>query len=149
MYNNIIFIMLFYISRRNIYIQLKKNKLNIDNLLSKQPIVIEDDIDSTFIKNIFKYNKIFKFNSKNLWERTQFKYTLLYAKNDTNIFISNPKQFKNIIPNVDDIVINIKLNKNKSIILPFKWYYSLDNKNNILIYGIHDYITLFFSFIFS
>lgn len=127
-------------------LQLNKTKLNIENLLSKQPIVIEDNIDIKFINNTFKYNKIIKFNYKNLWERSPFKYILLYANNDTNIFISNPKKFKNILPNKEDIIIDIKLKKNKCIILPFKWYYSLQNKDDILIYGIHDYITLFFNF---
>tara|TARA_B100001142_G_C14179285_1_gene595502 strand:+ start:399 stop:875 length:477 start_codon:yes stop_codon:yes gene_type:complete len=130
-------------------LQFKKNKLNIDNLLLKQPIVIEDHIDMKFINNIFNNNKIIKFNSNNLWERTPFKYTLLYANNNTNIFISNPKKFKYITPTEDDTVIDIKLNKNQSIIIPFKWYYSLNKKEDILIYGIHDYITLFFSFLFN
>jgi len=130
-------------------LQLKKNKLNIDNLLLKQPIVIEDTIDTKFINEIFKYNKIIKYKSKNLWERSPFKYTLLYANNNTNIYISNPKKFKNTTPNKDDIIIDIKLNKNKCIIIPFKWYYSLNKREDILIYGIHDYITLFFNFFFN
>ena len=130
-------------------LQFKKDNLNIENLILKQPIVIEDQIDSKFINDIFKYNKIKKFESKNIWERLPFKYTILYANNNTNIFISNPKEFKNVTPTKDDIVIDIKLKKNKCLILPFKWYFSLNKKEDILIYGIHDYITLFFSFLFN
>ena len=65
--------------------QFKKDKLNIENLILKQPIVIEDQIDSKFINDVFKYNKIKKFESKNIWERLPYKYTILYANNDTNI----------------------------------------------------------------
>ena len=42
-------------------LQFKKNKLNIEKLILKQPIVIEDQIDSKFINDVFKYNKISKF----------------------------------------------------------------------------------------
>ena len=57
------------------------------------------------------------------------------------------EEFKDKIPDENDTIIDIKLNKNQSIILPFKWYYSLENKNNIIEYGIHDYITYLLSFI--
>jgi len=130
-------------------LQFKKDKLNIDNLILKQPIVIEDNIDTKFINEIFKYNKIVKYKSKNLWERSPFKYTLIYANNNTNLYISNPKKIKNTIPSEEDIIIDIKLNKNKCIIIPFKWYYSLNKREDILIYGIHDYVTLFFNFFFN
>ena len=133
---------------------MKKNNINIDTLLSKQPIVIEDNIDTNYIQKIFKYNIINLYNIKELWTRSQFKYTLIYAKIDISIFISNPKYFSTKIPNENDTVIEIKLKKYNSLILPFKWYYSLneENKDTVIIQGIHDYITyilsLFFSFFF-
>ena len=144
----IIYSLCYYIfSDEIIILQVEKNKLNIDNLLSKKPIVIYDKIDKEFINNTFKYNLIYKYNSDIIWERTKYKYTILYAKNNTNIFITNPDKIKDKIPDENDTIIDIKLNKNQSIILPFKWYYSLENKNNIIEYGIHDYITYLLSFI--
>ena len=128
-------------------IQLEKDKLNIETLLSKQPIVIENKINTKFINNVFKYNIIKKYKNNKLWNRTSFKYTIIYANKNTNIFISNPKELKTKIPNKEDIVIDIKLKKHQSIILPFRWYYSLLNKNDVLIYGIHDYITYIYDFI--
>ena len=144
----IIYSLCYYIfSDEIIILQVEKNKLNIDNLLSKKPIVIYDKIDKEFINNTFKYNLIYKYNSDKIWERTKYKYTILYAKNNTNIFITNPDKIKDKIPDENDTIIDMKLNKNQSIILPFKWYYSLENKNNIIEYGIHDYITYLLSFI--
>ena len=49
-------------------LQFKKEKLNIENLILKQPIVIDDQIDSKIFNDVFKYNKITKFESKNIWE---------------------------------------------------------------------------------
>jgi hypothetical protein len=144
----IIYSLCYYIfSDEIIILQVEKNKLNIDNLLSKKPIVIYDKIDKEFINNTFKYNLIYKYNSDKIWERTKYKYTILYAKNNTNIFITNPDKIKDKIPDENDTIIDMKLNKNQSIILPFKWYYSLENKNNVIEYGIHDYITYLLSFI--
>ena len=78
------------------------------------------------------------------------KYTLIYAKIDISIFISNPKYFSTKIPNENDTVIEIKLKKYNSLILPFKWYNSLneENKDTVIIQGIHDYITYILSIIF-
>jgi hypothetical protein len=144
----IIYSLCYYIfSDEIIILQVEKNKLNIDNLLSKKPIVIYDKIDKEFINNTFKYNLIYKYNSDKIWERTKYKYTILYAKNNTNIFITNPDKIKDKIPDENDTIIDMKLNKNQSIIIPFKWYYSLENKNNVIEYGIHDYITYLLSFI--
>ena len=144
----IIYSLCYYIfSDEIIILQVEKNKLNIDNLLSKKPIVIYDKIDKEFINNTFKYNLIYKYNSDKIWERTKYKYTILYAKNNTNIFITNPDKIKDKIPDENDTIIDMKLNKNQSIILPFKLYYSLENKNNVIEYGIHDYITYLLSFI--
>lgn len=131
-------------------LQMKKNNINIDTLLSKQPIVIEDNIDTNYIQKIFKYNIINLYNIKELWTRSQFKYTLIYAKIDISIFISNPKCFSTKIPDENDTVIEIKLKKYNSLILPYKWYYSLneENKDTVIIQGIHDYITYILSIIF-
>ena len=132
-----------------IILQVKKENLSIDNLLSKQPIIIENKINREYINKIFKYNFINKIKKNNTWNRTYNKYTLFFAKKDTTIYISNPKKIKYEEPNKNDIVIEIKLKKDQSVILHYKWYYSLENKNDIIKYGIHDCITYIYNIIFS
>jgi hypothetical protein len=132
-----------------VLLQVKKENLSIDNLLSKQPIIIENKINREYIDKIFKFNLISKIKKNNIWNRTNNKYTLFFAKNDTTIFINNPKKIKYEEPTKNDIVIEIKIKKDQSLILPYKWYYSLDNKNQIIKYGIHDYITYIYNIIFS
>tara|TARA_B100001540_G_C15816779_1_gene648011 strand:+ start:201 stop:686 length:486 start_codon:yes stop_codon:yes gene_type:complete len=132
-----------------VLLQVKKENLSINNLLSKQPIIIENKINREYIDKIFKFNLISKIKKNNIWNRTNNKYTLFFAKNDTTIFISNPKKIKYEEPTKNDIVIEIKIKKDQSLILPYKWYYSLDNKNQIIKYGIHDYITYIYNIIFS
>ena len=132
-----------------VLLQVKKENLSIDNLLSKQPIIIENKINREYIDKIFKFNLISKIKKNNIWNRTNNKYTLFFAKNDTTIFISNPKKIKYEEPTKNDIVIEIKIKKDQSLILPYKWYYSLDNKNQVIKYGIHDYITYIYNIIFS
>ena len=65
-----------------------------------------------------------------------------------NIFISNPKKLKFETPTENDIVIDIQLKKDQTVILSFKWYYSLIEKEDVKLYGIHDYITYGLNFIF-
>lgn len=145
----ILYSSLYFIFKEEIIIQqIKKKNITLDILINKQPIVIEDKFTQKEIKNIFQYNIIEYPIYNKIWERNQYKYILFYAINDTNIFISNPKKLKFEIPTENDIVIDIQLKKNQTLILSFKWYYSLINKEDIKIYGIHDYITYGLNFIF-
>jgi hypothetical protein len=140
---------LYFIFKEEIIIQqIKKNNITLDVLINKQPTIIEDKLTQKEIKNIFQYNIIEYPISQELWNRNQYKYLLIYGLNDNNIFISNPKKLKFEIPKENDIVIDIQLKKNQTLILSFKWYYSLINNKDIKIYGIHDYITYGLNFIF-
>lgn len=140
---------LYFIFKEEITIQqIQKNNISLDILINKQPIIIEDKLNKKEINDLFKYNIIEYPNVNNIWNRNQYKYILITAINNTNIFISNPKKIKFETPNEKDIVIDIQLKKNQSLILSFKWYYSLINNEDIEIYGIHDYITYGLNFIF-
>lgn len=140
---------LYFIFKEEIVIQqINKNNISLDILINKQPIVIEDKLTKKEIKNLF-YNNIIEYPTYNkIWERNQYKYLLIYALNDTNIFISNPKKLKFEIPKENDTVIDIQLKKDQTLIISFKWYYSLIEKEDVKIYGIHDYITYGLNFIF-
>lgn len=145
----IIYSSLYFIFKEKIVIQqINKNNLNLDILINKQPIVIEDKLIEKEIHNLFKYNIIEYPIYNKLWERNQYKYLIICALNNTNIFISNPKKLKLENPTENDIVIDIQLKKNQTLIISFKWYYSLIEKEDVKIYGIHDYITYGLNFIF-
>ena len=58
------------------------------------------------------------------------------------------KKLKFETPTENDIVIDIQLKKDQTLILSFKWYYSLIEKEDVKLYGIHDYITYGLNFIF-
>lgn len=140
---------LYFIFKEEIVIQqINKNNISLDILINKQPIVIEDKLTEKEINNLFNYNIIEYPTYNKIWERNQYKYLLIYALNDTNIFISNPKKLKFETPTENDIVIDIQLKKNQTLIISFKWYYSLIEKEDVKLYGIHDYITYGLNFIF-
>ena len=129
-------------------LQIEKNNLTMDLLIQKNPIIIQNNIDLDFIKSIFKNNIINIIKPNELWNRNNSKYIIIIPITDTNIFISKPKKIKYEIPNKDEIIIDVKLKKNNSILLPFKWYYSLNNVDDVMAIGIHDYITYLLKFIF-
>jgi hypothetical protein len=129
-------------------LQIEKNNLTMDLLIQKNPIIIQNNIDLDFIKSIFKNNIINIIKPNELWNRNNSKYVIIIPITDTNIFISKPKKIKYEIPNKDEIIIDVKLKKNNSILLPFKWYYSLNNVDDVMAIGIHDYITYLLKFIF-
>lgn len=146
----IVYSSLYFIFKEEIIIQqIKKNNITLDILINKQPIIVEDKLIKKEIQNLFQYN-IIEYTSlyDKIWNRNQYKYILIQALNDTNVIISNPKKIKIEIPLENDTVIDIQLKKNQTLILSFKWYYSLINKEDIIIYGIHDYITYGLNFIF-
>tara|TARA_B100000795_G_scaffold269298_1_gene258253 strand:+ start:2623 stop:3096 length:474 start_codon:yes stop_codon:yes gene_type:complete len=121
---------------------------NFDLLYSKQPIVINNlnlELKNVLYKwfsyNIIK-NNIILFDD---WGRNKYKYLLISSKDSVEVTLCNPKtSTTNGIPNESNDISTIKLN-NKSLIIPFKWYYHISS-NNVEIYGIHDYITYMLEF---
>ena len=86
---------LYFIFKEEIVIQqINKNNISLDILINKQPIVIEDKLTKKEINNLFNYNIIEYPTYNKIWQRNQYKYLLICALNDTNIFISNPKKTK-------------------------------------------------------
>lgn len=125
---------------------------NIDtfdfSLLSKrQPIVISNYIYEPIkvIDSWFKYNFIKKIiinNEYNDWIHNNYKYLYINATDNIEIIIYKA-QIQKQNPNSTDKIIIIKLEKNQSLILPFKWKYYIDN-NNYELWGIDDLITFSF-----
>lgn len=148
----IIFIIVFYTLCYYLFPnELSILQTNIDNfdfsLLSKrQPIVISDYIQEArkVIDCWFKYNFIYKLNNENNndWIHINYKYLFINATNNIEVIIYKA-QIQKQNPTSSDKIIIIKLEKNQSLILPFKWKYYIDNKDYD-IWGIDDLITFSF-----
>jgi len=119
-------------------------------LLRRQPLVVEDNVKDiiSLIKTWFRGNIIQDtyFDNNRIWNINNYKYLLIYSLEDTEILLY---QAGNIV--VDDVpderepVISITLKKFQSTIVPFRWFYNLSNKNDVKLYGVHDYVTYFIS----
>lgn len=139
----------YYIFPKEISIlQTDLTNFNFNLLSSRQPIVISDYIQdpSEVIKSWFNYNIINPElnNNTNDWIHNNYKYLFINANEDTEVIIYKAEITK-INPKSEDNIIIIKLQKNQSLILPFKWkYYS----NNINKWGIDDLITFSFGRLF-
>lgn len=120
-----------------------------DLLYTRQPIVINNlnlDIKNV-LYNWFSYN-IIKNNliAYNEWDRNKYKYLLVSSKDSAEVTLCNPKTSTiDGIPNTSNDISTIKLN-NKTLIIPFKWYYHISS-TNVELYGIHDYITYLLDFV--
>jgi hypothetical protein len=140
----IFYIICYYIFPTEITIlQSNINDFNFSNLLKRQPIVISDYIQDPekIIDCWFKFNFKSKIeNNSNDWTHNNYKYLFINATDNTEAIIYNAKRTKKN-PETTDKIIIIKLQKNQSLILPFKWkYYG----NNLNIWGIDDIITFSF-----
>jgi hypothetical protein len=117
------------------------NDFNFSNLSKRQPIVISDFIQDPLkiIESWFNYNFKLKLenDSNNDWVHNNYKYLFIHALQNTEVIIYNASRKKEPPLSTDKIII-IKLQKNQSLILPFKWKYCA---NNIDVWGIDDLIT--------
>jgi hypothetical protein len=130
-------------------LQTDLTNFNFNLLSARQPIVISDFIQdpSEVIKSWFNYNIINPDNNNDYnddWKHNNYKYLFINANEYTEVIIYKAEITK-INPKPEDNIIIIKLQKNQSLILPFKWkYYS----NNINKWGIDDLITFSFGRLF-
>ena len=152
----VIYVICYYIFPKDISIlQTDITNFNFNLLSSRQPIVITDYIQnpSEIINSWFNYNiinsnmndnKDLNDNNNDDWIHNNYKYLFINANEDTEVIIYKAEITK-INPTPEDKIIIIKLQKNQSLILPFKWkYYS----NNINKWGIDDLITFSFGRLF-
>jgi|694.fasta_scaffold59194_5 hypothetical protein len=147
----IIYAYCYYIFPNEISIlQTDLSNFNFNLLTSRQPIVISDFIQepSEVIKSWFNYNIINSNmnddNKHNDWIHNNYKYLFINAYDDTEVIIYKAEITK-INPKQEDNIIIIKLLKNQSLILPFKWKYYATNINK---FGIDDLITFSFGRLF-
>ena len=145
----------YYIFPKEISIlQTDLTNFNFNLLSARQPIVISDFIQdpSEVIKSWFNYNIINPDNNNDNnnnndnddWKHNNYKYLFINANEDTEVIIYKAEITK-INPKPEDNIIIIKLQKNQSLILPFKWKYYAQNINK---WGIDDLITFSFGRLF-
>jgi hypothetical protein len=114
-------------------------KINIDTLHDKHPIVIYDMIKDpkTLLNSLFAYSYIsanYRMSKHEHIYQTKSKYTLIY--NDTSDMLVNiisPKYKSKLVlgkrlaeQDPDVQYITIKLKQNQVAILPIMWYYMCD-----------------------
>ena len=125
---------------------------NFPILYTRQPIVIEDCIQDKeeLIYSWFNYNFI-KFIDNNdeepQWNHNKYKYLFMSADTDTEVIIYKASIYSKI-PDENDRIIAIKLKKDQSLILPYKWKYFINKKEDIRLWGMNDLITFCVSFVF-
>ena len=129
-------------------LQTEIEEFKLSSLLLRQPIVISDQLQNPteVIESWFKYN--FKYEDQSLsnedWVHNNHKYLFINATEDTEIIIYKA-EIKRSNPTPEDKIIIIKLKKNQSLILPFKWKYYGSHINK---WGIDDLITFSFGRLF-
>ena len=156
----IIYASLYYIFADELIIyQVEARHFDFNLLYNKQPIIIQDSIKNIdeILVDWFNYNIIeYDVSIPNIWgwNRNAFKYLLIYAdvheSNSVEITLGNPRTIHennipvapNRLPEDNQKLTTILLNKNKLLIVPFKWFYHLNIiSGNPRFFGIHDYIT--------
>lgn len=132
-------------------LQSSLNDFEYNMLLRRQPLVIEDNVKDiiSLIKTWFKGNIIQDafFDNNIIWNINNYKYLLIYSLEDTEILLYQAGN--NVVDDVPDErepVISITLKKFQSTIVPYRWFYNLSNKNDVKLYGVHDYVTFLISF---
>lgn len=166
----IICIIIFYIQYYSKYnheytiLQLYLDKVNINHLYEKNPIIIYDRIinPQQLLKTLFAYSYIYysSFNIKGstFVHSNTAKYLIIYSKDeDVNINILNPKYNKILqlkksqklltsklqFSSLDDAqYITIKLKQNQILILPSFW--SFQTNENISCIEIQDIFSLIY-----
>ena len=138
----IIYICCYFIFPRDILIlQSNISDFNFSSLITRQPIVLADYLQEPkkLIDLWFNYNFKTFINSNEDWNHNKNKYLFINASKDTEIILYKATIFQ-YIPNENDKIIVIKLQKSQSLIIPFRWNYYL-NPNDVSIWGINDLIT--------
>jgi len=115
-------------------------------LLRRQPLVIEDKVKEIIVlmKTWFKGNIIqdINFDHNRIWNINNHKYLLIYTIEDTEVLLYQAgNTVIDDLPDNREPVLSITLKKFQSTIVPYRWYYNISNKNDVKLYGIHDYIT--------
>lgn len=119
-----------------------------DQLLARQPLVIQDRIpDVSKLGDMW-----FPGNKKHLlatpkdeWIRTTYKYSLLFHPTETTeilVLHAGGRTLDKNTPHSDETLTAIELKANQVLILPFHTIFTV-NQEKSLILAVHDWVTRF------
>jgi hypothetical protein len=113
-------------------------------LLEKQPIVIQDRVESMqpIWDGWFRYNRrnVFGITPDMEWIRNRHKFMLLHAQEDSEVMLCYPLcKAEKGVPDTSEEVITIKLYKGMSLIVPYRWYIATNSPTYAC--GVHDVFT--------
>jgi hypothetical protein len=153
----ILYILCYFVFSSEISIfQTTLSEFNFDMLNQKMPIVFENAIQEGQMGVI--HSSWFSSNFVNMrgvdtvqpekWHRNHHKYMIYLAKSDdSSILLSRPgskiinyKNESDLFPDENENIIEIKLNENQFMIIPFKWYFFINEKGGEIT-AIDDYVT--------
>jgi len=147
----LIYICCYFVFPSNILIlQTKITDFNFSILNTRQPIVLSDFLQEPekLINLWFNYNFINKFEENiNNWKHNNNKFLFINANNNTEIILFKAS-FNQYIPDENDKILIIKLEKSQSLIIPYKWNYYIKKNDDVNIWKINDLITFLISFVF-
>lgn len=116
-------------------------------LYEKQPLVLDDrvvrleDLDRLwFSSNI---TSKFRLQSSNTWHVNKFKYLLLHAEQEGDIYLypAGKKKIAGGVPDTNESLLAVHLLPGQVMIIPFRWSYLLMEPMQVGALGVHDYIT--------
>lgn len=149
----IFYIYCYFVFPKNISIlQSSLDEFNFNMLLKRHPLVIEDTVKDilSLLKLWFSPNIVqnINYDPKRLWNINSHKYLYVYSLENTEILIYPPtKKVVNDLPDNTEPIISIKLKKYQSLVIPYRWYYNINDIDKLKLYGIHDYITYLLDYI--
>lgn len=130
--------------------QTSLEQFDFNLLANRQPIVIQDTVkDVKSLLTAWFYPNIvqdIEFDSKRIWNINYHKYLFCMVLQDTEFLLYPPgNKVIDDVPDNREPVLSIPLKKHQCLIIPYRWYYNVKN-DDVILYGIHDYVTFFLDF---
>jgi hypothetical protein len=124
-------------------VQTNISDINIDMLMEKIPIIINEgivnpnDLTYSIFRFLYSYKKIGELKPCDTYQKARSRFTILY--NDTEsctVNVKHPSFEKNV---------DVQLLKNQCIIIPFRWVYKSEQKiKSIQLYDMLSILCLLF-----
>ena len=135
-------------------VQTSLNTFNFDQLLARQPLVIQDrikglvgleELGKLWFPNNHKQTFI---SSVGSWARTSHKHTLILNESEpVEVLVLHPvgTYMSDKSPHPDETLTAISLEANQVLILPLHTVFLVDKEKTVIL-AVHDWITRFLPF---
>ena len=123
-------------------IQLSLERLKVEHLFEKLPIVLNDSIvnPNEFVKTVFRYLYISKHQNAchgTSWITSKARYLICFSELDNqSVYIAHPLEQKKT-PDSPKYV-EVLVNKNKCVIIPYLWGYKIPEGNRFTMFELND-----------